>query len=121
MLFRSGVLQDVWALMIAHGLLRGLMAEAGQAHGVPPTELSFADTLRIVQRHAREAPTDPTGPDGRRWWDDLRKAIARTRLPPRRLRLYARVVKSGRNKFPTKKPHHRQVHVKPFQDHVRIT
>ena len=116
-----GVLQDVWALVIAHGLLRGVMAEAGQAHGVPPTELSFTDTLRIVQRHAREVPADPTGPDGRRWWDDLLRAIAATRLPPRRLRLYSRVVKSGRNKFPTKKPHHRQVHVKPFQDHVHIT
>lgn len=116
-----GVLQDVWSSVIVHGLLRGLVADAARTPGVPPTELSFTDTLRIVQRHAREVLSDPTGPDGRRWWDELLKEIAATRLPPRRLRLYPRVVKAGRNKFPTKKPHHRQIHVKPFKDHVHIS
>jgi hypothetical protein len=116
-----GVSRDVWSSTIPRGLLRDSTAEAGRAHGVTPTELSFADALRIVPRRAREAPSDPTGPDGRRWWKDLWKGIARTRLPPRRPRLDPRVVEAGRNEFPTEKPHHRQIHRKPFQDHVQIT
>ncbi len=52
----------------------------------------------------------------RRWDQELAVRELKTHPADRR-----RVVKAGRNEFPTKKPHHRQVRGKPFQDHVRIT
>ena len=66
------------------------------------------------------ARTDPARTlvalDHRRWDQELAVRELKTHPADRR-----RVVKAGRNEFPTKKPHHRQVRGKPFQDHVRIT
>lgn len=116
-----GVLQDVEGLMIAHGLLRTVMAEAAHRHGLPPLELSFVQTLRIVQRHGRDRPGEPGQPDFPTWWAGLLDAIAQTRQKPRRNRIYPRVIKAGRNKFPSKKTHHQGTTTTPFRDSIEIT
>jgi Transposase DDE domain/Insertion element 4 transposase N-terminal len=115
-----GVLQDVWGLMIAHGLLRSAMTEAGHHYKIPPHELSFLKTLRIVQRHIRQMPADASHPDAKTWWAGLLSEIASTQQT-RRNRIYPRVMKAGRNKFPSKKPHHKGAKTKPFKKYIRFT
>ena len=115
-----GVLQDLSALLVGHWVLRAAMVEAGELAGVDPLALSFTGTLRIVQIHLREAPADDAGTEFRDWWKGLLGEIAGTELPPKRNRLYPRVIKAGRNKFPSKKKHHRERAAKPFADWVEV-
>lgn len=46
------VRKEVWAHLLAYNLLRGLMAQAAQAAGVLPVQLSFKGALQVVQAFA---------------------------------------------------------------------
>jgi hypothetical protein len=54
--FRSktpdGVKQEAYATFIMYNLIRRLMVEAGEAHGVSPLEISFVETLEVVKMAA---------------------------------------------------------------------
>jgi hypothetical protein len=117
----EGVRQELYALLLAHHLVRTLMAEAAAAAPVPldPTELSFLGSLRLL----REAL-----PDFQRYHPDthptiygrLLAEIAATRLPPRTNRSNPRVVKQRCSSFPVKRPFHRHwpQPTKPFPQAV---
>lgn len=51
--FRSktpiGVHQEAWAALLAHNLVRELMAEAADAADVSPLELSFVESLEVIK------------------------------------------------------------------------
>lgn len=104
----EGVRQELYALLLAHHLVRALMAEAAAAAPAPlaPTDLSFLGALRLL----REAL-----PDFRRYpphthptiYARLLEEIAATRLPPRANRSNPRVVKQRCSPFPVKRPSHR--------------
>jgi len=101
-----GIIQELYALFLAHVLLRSLMVEAAATVDLPPTRLSFLETLRLVRLAL---------PDLQRFAPShhpliiqtLLDDIAATVLPTRRDRLNPRVIKRAQSKFPKKRPHHR--------------
>lgn len=112
-----GIIQELYALFLAHYLLRALMVEAAATVALPPTRLSFLDTLRLVRLalpdFQRLAPFHQP-----LLVQTLLADIATCVLPPRRDRLNPRVIKRAQSKFPIKRPHHRPSPkpTKPFRD-----
>lgn len=101
-----GVLQELYALFLAHYLLRALMVAAAATVAVPPTRLSFLETLRLVRLALPDFQRlDPSQHAQRS--RQLLADIAHHVLPPRRDRLNPRVIKRAQSKFRVKRPHHR--------------
>lgn len=46
--------QDFYGLLLAHFGVRSIMEEASRAQGIPPTELSFVHSLRVIIRRLPE-------------------------------------------------------------------
>jgi hypothetical protein len=114
-----GVLQEVYGLLIAHYLVRAVMAQAAQTADLPPTRLSFLETLRILRDYLPDFQrTDP------RDHPHLRAAlladVLAAKLPPRVHRINPRVVKQKMTSFPVKRAHHRHwpKPTKPFREAI---
>jgi hypothetical protein len=104
----SGVIQELYALLLAHCLVRTLMLRAATAQALAPTSLSFTATLRILDENL--VPLGLVLPLRRtRMVSSLLCEIAEQRLPTQRVRIQARVVKRTRSRYPHKKPEHWQV------------
>lgn len=89
----EGVLQEAYGLFTAYNLVRALMQEAGEKHGVPPLEISFTETLQVIKNSLpdfeRAAPEDLA-----RLGQRLLADIAGCRIDrPRRKRGGPRVIK----------------------------
>ncbi len=100
-----GVIQELYALLLAHYSIRVLMHEAAlQAH-VDPDRLSFVHALRVLQDALPEfqmvAPEQVSA-----LYRRLLHDIADQRLPERRPRVNPRVVKRKMSNFPLKRPEH---------------
>lgn len=103
----EGVIQELYALLLAHFIVRTLMVEAAASAPAPlaPTHLSFLGSLRLLREalpdfqryHAQAHPTIHA-----RLLADLAAVI----LPPRAQRANPRVVKQRCSPFPTKRPVH---------------
>jgi hypothetical protein len=104
-----GVVQEVYGLLLAHYVVRAVMAAAATAapRPLPPTRLSFLTTLRLIRTAVpelqRTAPADHP-----RLYRQLLADLVRYPLPPRRTRSYPRVVKQKMSNFRVKAPHHRR-------------
>lgn len=48
----NGVTQEVYGTFIAYNLIRRLMVEAGEAHGIPPLDISFVDAVKVIEMAA---------------------------------------------------------------------
>ena len=100
-----GVIQEFYALLIAHFAIRFLMHQAGVQAGVDPRRLSFVAALRIVKQAIPEFQiVAPQQHD--ELYARLLRDIARARLPERRVRRNPRVVKRQQSKFKRKRPVH---------------
>lgn len=105
--FRSrtplGVLQEGYALLLAHYVIRVLIHEAAVTVGIDPDRFSFVHALRLFQEAVLEfqlvAPSEHDRLYGR-----LVRAVAQGRLPERRLRSNPRVVKQTASPFRRKRP-----------------
>jgi hypothetical protein len=101
-----GVIQEVYGLLLAHYLVRAVMAEAAQAAALPPARLSFLGALRLIREalpdFQRAAPAEHP-----RLYRRLLAEIAATPLPPRATRSNPRVVKRKMSNFRVKAPAHR--------------
>jgi hypothetical protein len=105
----AGVIQEFWGLMCAYNLIRGLMVEAAEKHGVVSLEISFVETLNTIRdalprlqscwSAGREALYD-------RMIDDIAQSVIDR---PRRKRWNVRAVKRKMSNFPVKKRHHHSV------------
>jgi len=101
----QGVIQELYALLLAHTLLRTLMLRAATQQGIAPTTLSLTGTIRILDEsllplgmvHAARRDT---------MVDALLAEIGQQRLPKQRVRIQARVVKRVRSRYKRKKPEH---------------
>jgi hypothetical protein len=101
-----GVIQELYALLLAHFVVRFIMHEAGLAHDLDPDCLSFVESLQLIRAAIPEFQlVDPVHHD--RLWQRLLRDIARQPLPPRRLRTNPRVVKRKMSNFKLKRPEHR--------------
>jgi Insertion element 4 transposase N-terminal/Transposase DDE domain len=107
----EGVIQELYALLLAHVLVRTLMLQAATVAQIAPTELSFTETLRILDEHL--APLALVCPQRRRHLlTRMVQEIGQQRLPTQPVRIQARVLKRSRLRYAHKKPEH--WHAIPF-------
>lgn len=100
-----GVIQEMYALLIAHYAVRALMHEAAVEAEVDPDRLSFVHAVCVLQDAIPEfqmvAPEQAP-----HLYQRLLRDLATERLPERRLRSNARVVKRKMSNFRLKRPNH---------------
>lgn len=116
----TGVVQELYGLLLAHYLVRTLMFEAAQKAAVSPLRMSFTGTLKILRCRL---PACPETYQGRTvWWRRLLEEISEELLPPRRNRINPRVIKRQQSKWHKKRPCHRQTPqpTRPFLESVVI-
>lgn len=101
----GGVVQEIYGLLVAHGLVRRAMSAAAQRAGVAPRRVSFVGALKILRCRLAECPDDEWG--RARWHERLIEEIAEELLPPRRPRINPRVVKKKMSNWNKKQSHHR--------------
>jgi len=102
----QGVLQELYALLLSHYVIRSLMHETAVREDLDPDRLSFTHALRVIQRSVPLFQLAAL----EEWpglFERLMKQIANGRLPERRFRSNARVVKRKMSNFPLKRPEHR--------------
>jgi transposase IS4-like protein/DDE family transposase len=102
----AGVEQELYALSLAHFVLRALMTEAAARVQVDPDRLSFTGCLHILRCRLPECDSRTTV-TLHRWYDALLAEIARERTDPRRNRINPRVIKRKMSNWPKKRPQHR--------------
>lgn len=114
-----GVVQELYALLIAHYLVRAVMADAAQTVALPPLRLSFLTALRVIRETIPDLQGAPAARQ-RRLYRQLLADIAAVPLPPRANRIQPRVVKQQQSPYPVKRPHHRHWSqpTKPFRDAI---
>jgi hypothetical protein len=117
----EGVLQELYALLIAHFALRVLMHEAALQADLDPDRLSFVHAVRVLRDAIPEfqmvAPAEHP-----QLYTRLLQDIAAGCLPARRLRSNPRVVKRKMSKFRLKRPEHRHwpQPTRPFREAVLL-
>jgi hypothetical protein len=111
-----GVLQEMYALLIAHYAVRALMHQAAHEAQVAPTRLSFVRALRLVEQALVDFALFDAQSHPKLRAQLLADLLAR-RLPQRRNRINPRVVKRKMSNFDLKRPEHRQRQQpsKPFE------
>ena len=108
----EGVLQEIYALLLAHTVVRTLMVQAAEQAQIAPTQISFTETIRIM-----DESLIPLGlvsaPRRFHMVEGLIREIGQQRLPKQRVRIQARVVKRVRSRYERKKPEH--YHAPPLE------
>ncbi len=100
-----GVVQEFFAILIAHFIVRSLMADAAHQHTIAPKNLSFTHALEVIRDSIDEFQM--TARDQlHRLLQRLIKHISEGILPPRRARSNPRVVKRKMSRFLRKRPEH---------------
>jgi len=95
-------LAELDALLLGHGVLRGVIVRAARQAGVAPVALSFVGALRVLKARLVGRAAGCRG--GPTWWSDVLQEIGAERLRKRRNRQCPRVRKTTRSHWPTKKP-----------------
>ena len=100
-----GVIQELYALLIAHYAVRVAMHEAALLAALDPDRLSFTHALQVIQDAIAEFQMTAAEllPN---LYQRMLRDIAAGRLPERRLRTNPRVVKRKMSKFHLKRPEH---------------
>jgi len=108
----EGVIQEIYALLLAHLVIRTLMLQAAEQAQIASTQISFTETIRIM-----DESLIPLGlvcaPRRLHMVTSLIQKIAKQRLPKQRVRIAARVVKRVRSRYERKKPEH--YHAPPLE------
>ncbi len=101
----EGVLQEIYALLLAHTVVRTLILQAASQAQIAPTQISFTETIRIL-----DESLIPLGlvsaPRRLHMVEGLIREIGQQRLPKQPVRIQARVVKRVRSRYERKKPEH---------------
>lgn len=116
-----GVIQEVYALSLAHYATRALMAAAADQAEVSPIQLSFVGCLQIIKNRRDEYRGSDT-PRGQAWCQAFLREMGRQQLEPRRQRANPRVVKRKMSKFKKKRLKDRGIKPleRPFGDTIVI-
>jgi hypothetical protein len=117
-----GVIQEMYALSLAHYLTRMMMAEAAEQEQISPLELSFVGCFQTLRSRAAEFPAE-AGPRTEAWYRSFLRELARERLEPRRNRVNPRVIKRKMSKFKKKRLEHRGCRPleRNFKDTIIVT
>jgi hypothetical protein len=105
--FRSkqpdGVLQELYALFLGYNLIREMMTDAAEAHGVPPRHLSLTSSIQII-REAIPRFDKAKGDELAQRYTQLLSDLAHALIDrPRRPRSNPRVVKRKMSSFKVKR------------------
>jgi hypothetical protein len=108
----EGVLQEIYALALAHLVVRTLMLQAAQQVQLAPTQISFTETIRIMDESL--LPLGLVNATRREHMvTSLIHEISQQRLPKQPVRIQPRVVKRVRSRYERKKPEH--LHAPPLE------
>jgi hypothetical protein len=102
----TGVEQELYALSLAHYVVRALMVEAARPHQLDVDRLSFTGSLRILQCRLPECDSR-TPATMKAWFEALLNELREERIEPRRNRINPRVIKRKMSKWPKKRAQHR--------------
>lgn len=100
-----GVIQELYALLIAHYVVRYLMHEAALQAELDPDRLSFTHAVQVIQDAIPEFQMTAPG-QLPQLYARLLQDIADQPLPERKRRSNPRVVKRKMSNFRLKRPEH---------------
>jgi hypothetical protein len=118
----AGVIQELYALSLAHFVIRSLMFEAAATVALDPDRLSFTGCFQILKCRLPEcAATTPATFEG--WYRSLLWEMQDERTDPRRNRINPRVIKKQVSNWTKKRPEHRRLPPlkKTFREAVVMT
>lgn len=101
----DGVLQEIYALLISHFIIRRIIFDASQKAGVEPTRISFTATFKIFQSKLAEVTSVGSV---ERWYELIVAEVAQEVLAPRTGRINPRVRKKTTSAWPRKRDKHRK-------------
>lgn len=103
----EGVVQEIYALLLAHTAIRTLMLEAASQAHIAATQISFTETIRVMDENL--IPLSLVNASRRRRMvESVIKEIGVQRLPKQPIRIQPRVVKRAYSRYERKKPEHLQ-------------
>jgi hypothetical protein len=94
------VQKEMYTRLIAHNLLRCLMAQAANRHQVPLERLSFKGSLDALRHFAQAMARARSKAKRQRLWDSLLETLSRDLVPERPGRREPRAVKRKKTKYP---------------------
>jgi hypothetical protein len=104
----AGVIQEIYALSLAHFVIRSLMFEAAATVAIDPDRLSFTGCFQILKCRLPECDAkEPAAFQG--WYRGLLWEMQDERTDPRRNRINPRVIKKQVSNWKKKKPEHRKL------------
>jgi hypothetical protein len=86
--------------LIAHNLIRGILAHAAAQHRVPLERISFKGSLDALRPFSQAMSQARTKKKRRQLWDQLLETLAADLVPDRPGRREPRAVKRKKNKYP---------------------
>lgn len=118
----EGVKQELYALSLAHFVIRALMFEAARPEKLDVDRLSFVGCFRILQCRLPEC-ISTTAQSFDAWYENLLWEMRQEIIETRRNRINPRVIKRKMSKWNKKKPEHRKLPPlkKSFVESVVIT
>jgi Insertion element 4 transposase N-terminal/Transposase DDE domain len=99
----DGVRQELWGVLLAYNLVRLEMESLAREAKIAPTRISFVEALRLMRTEWEWLIVTSPGAIPKRL-AALRRSLKRYVLPPRRPRLYPRVVKIKMSNYDRKRP-----------------
>jgi Insertion element 4 transposase N-terminal/Transposase DDE domain len=102
----EGVIQEVYAVSLAHFVIRSLMFEAAATVDLDPDGLSFTGCFQVLKCRLPECQAR-TPAELRTWYEGLLWEMQAERTEPRRNRINPRVIKRKMSKWKKKRPEHR--------------
>jgi hypothetical protein len=101
----AGVVQELYALSLAHFVVRALMFQSAASVGLDPDRLSFSGCFQILQCRLPECDTRSEAALGQ-WYEALLWEMSQEQIAPRRNRINPRVIKQKMSKWKKKRPEH---------------
>jgi hypothetical protein len=102
----QNIMQEVYALLSVHSLIRHVIADAAKLVERSPLDISFVGAVRVLQQAAAAMTAAPALRLPALYRDALRDIANSLVDRPRRARRYPRVVKIKMSNYARKRPHH---------------
>ena len=112
----AGVIQEIYAVSLAHFVIRSLMFEAAATVALDPDRLSFTGCFQILKCRLPECEAK-TPATFEAWYQGLLWEMQNERTDPRRNRVNPRVIKKQVSNWKKKRPEHR--HLPPLKKTFR--
>lgn len=101
----AGVVQELYALSLAHFVVRALMFQSAASVGLDPDRLSFTGCFQILQCRLPECDARSQATVAQ-WYEALLWEMRQEHIAPRRNRINPRVIKQKMSKWKKKRPEH---------------